>query len=500
MKLAENIGNQIAGAIANAKLYAERKQMEETLRQSEERFRRLFDEAPIGYQEIDTEGRITRVNKTQMEMLGYSAEEMVDKLAWDFMKDSDIVQKAFKEKIKGMIPPGRAFERAFQRKDGTTVHVLAEDRYLMGNDDQVTALCTTFLDVTERRQAERRLQESEVKFRQLYDEAPIGYHEFDIEGRITQVNRTELEMLGYAAEEMLGQPVWKFVVGEEISRQAVLSKLSGAKPPSQAFERSFRRKDGTAVPVLIHERILRDSAGKIIGIRSTQQDITERKVLESQLVQAQKLEAIGQLAAGIAHEINTPIQYVGDNTRFLMDAFKDMTGLFEKYGQFVDAVRAGSASEDNIQEVENRKKEIDLPYLIEDIPRAIQQTLEGVNRVAEIVRAMKEFSHPGPKEKTPTNLNRAIGNTITVARNEWKYVAEMVTDFDPNLPPVPCLLNEFNQVILNLIINAVHAIKGKVGDGSSEKRYPHRHDATHRRSGGDSGERHGNGNPFIYSF
>ncbi len=119
--------------------------------------------------------------------------------------------------------------------------------------------------------------------------------------------------------------------------------------------------------------------------------------------------------------------------------------------------------------IKKLKEETDFNYLQEEIPKAIKQTLEGVERVAKIVRAMKEFSHPGPKEKTPTNLNRAIENTVTVARNEWKYVAEITLDLDPDLPLVPCLPQEFNQVILNLIVNAAHAIGDVVGHGGQEK-------------------------------
>ncbi|MGQ9750746.1 hypothetical protein [Desulfosoma sp.] len=99
---------------------------------------------------------------------------------------------------------------------------------------------------------------------------------------------------------------------------------------------------------------------------------------------------------------------------------------------------------------------VDLDYLSTEIPRAIEQSLEGVQQVAKIVLAMKEFSHSGHEEKTPTDINRALENTVTVAQNEWKYVADLVTDLDPNLPLVPCIPGEMNQVFLNILVNAAH--------------------------------------------
>lgn len=122
-----------------------------------------------------------------------------------------------------------------------------------------------------------------------------------------------------------------------------------------------------------------------------------------------------------------------------------------------------------IEEVESAAQAADVEYLVEEIPAAIRQSLEGVERVAKIVRAMKEFSHPGVEEKTPIDLNKSIESTITVARNEWKYVADMETDCDPNLPLVTCLPSDLNQVFLNMIVNSAHAIADVVGDGSNGK-------------------------------
>jgi signal transduction histidine kinase len=198
-------------------------------------------------------------------------------------------------------------------------------------------------------------------------------------------------------------------------------------------------------------------------------DITEYKLMERQLVQSQKLESIGQLAAGIAHEINTPAQYVGDNTRFLETAFENLETIHLLYDRLLEDHRAGSPLEPLIQTIGAVEEEMDFDFIRKEIPEAIRQSLEGIERITRIVLSMKEFSHPGTDEKTGVDINRAIQSTITVARNEWKYVAEVSTDFDLELPPVHCLVGEFNQVILNMIINASHAIADKVGEGAAQK-------------------------------
>lgn len=187
------------------------------------------------------------------------------------------------------------------------------------------------------------------------------------------------------------------------------------------------------------------------------QEMEERKRMEGQLQLAQKLESIGQMAAGIAHEINTPTQFVGDNTQFLRDAFADLVKFTDKSEILINAAEAGQIPQDCIEEARAALEAADLEYLKTEIPSAITQSLEGIERVAKIVSAMKDFSHPGT-EKKPTDLNRVIESTINVARNEWKYEADMVTEFDQDLPVVTCHAGELSQVILNLIINAAHAI------------------------------------------
>jgi len=198
-------------------------------------------------------------------------------------------------------------------------------------------------------------------------------------------------------------------------------------------------------------------------------DVTQRKIMEQHFSQTQKLEAIGQLAAGIAHEINTPIQYIGDNLRFLQDSLQGLLRLIGKYQEWEASAREGAAGEEMFRQLEEARQMADADYLQDEIPKAIQQSLEGVDRVAKIVLAMKEFAHPAKKEKTPVDINKAVETTVTLARNEWKYVADVVLDLDPSLPPVPALRDDLNQAILNILINAAHAIGDVVGRNAATK-------------------------------
>jgi signal transduction histidine kinase len=199
--------------------------------------------------------------------------------------------------------------------------------------------------------------------------------------------------------------------------------------------------------------------GKTVGsVYGVAMDISQQKAAEFQLSQSQRLESIGQLAAGIAHEINTPTQYVGDNTRFVRESLASIIKLLHQQEHLLSPEGQPKAGAVSAEEFRKLRQEIDLEFLLAELPKALDQSVEGLESISKIVRAMKEFSHPGGDVKEPTDLNSAIESTAVVCRNRWKFVADLEFKFDPALPNVPVLRGEFNQVMLNLIVNAADAI------------------------------------------
>ncbi|TWT75951.1 Sensor protein FixL [Posidoniimonas polymericola] len=307
-----------------------------------------------------------------------------------------------------------------------------------------------------------------IDWREVIDTSNDAFICTDAAGLILEWNIKAQQLFGWTANEAVGLRLADtiFSVNASGKSNGGLKTLICASSAGKRHELNTRTKDGRELPVEASVSMMQ--CGSSIRFNAFIHDISARHELQLQLTHAQKLESIGQLSAGIAHEINTPTQYVGDNTRFVQETMDELFAVIDTYGRLAEAARSGEGVDQALAEVDRLLEETDIAYLTEEIGAAVSQTLEGVNRVASIVRAMKEFSHPGTAAKIPTDLNAAIKNTVTVATNEWKYVAEVQIDCDPNLPSVPVLPGDFNQVILNLVVNAAHAISDVVGKGGDK--------------------------------
>lgn len=302
--------------------------------------------------------------------------------------------------------------------------------------------------VQELEQALEALNRSEESFRLLFSSIPHPTFVYDRETlNLLEVNQAVVKVYGYSREELLGM------------------RISDLDAPVETAAGRHRTKDGRVLDVEISARDFdfRDHAAALL----IAQDVTDRKRLETELRHSQRLESVGGLAAGIAHEINTPIQYVGDNTQFLEDSFQALGGLLPLCAELQASAGNGSIDGDLLRRFKEGVGTIDFEYLAREIPRAIAESLDGIERVATIVKAMKDFAHPGPKEKAATDLNKALETALLVSRNAVKYVADVETDFEA-LPPVFCRPADMNQVFLNLLVNAADAISQAV-KGSGRK-------------------------------
>ncbi|MBI2948206.1 MAG: PAS domain S-box protein [Verrucomicrobia bacterium] len=421
--------------------------------------------------------RLLYLNKAARDRLGIGANEDLTNLSIDGFQPAwarDLIQR---EAIPAVLQSGVwTGETSFRSRDG---HEIAVSQLILAHktaDGAVAHLCTIARDMTDAKRAQEAVRRSEQLFRVMTENATELIALVDTKGNRLYNSPSYQTVLGYSPNELQG--TWSMEQTHPDDRAKLIEAAAETKSTGvgKFIEYRMRHKDGSWRTLESHAGVIRNARGEIENILIVARDVTERKraekereMMEVQLRHAQKMESIGRLAAGIAHEINTPIQYIGDNARFTKDAFDGLSRLLALQQRLLDAARTQALTSGPLAELEAAVQQADLDYLLAEIPKAIEQSLEGVERVARIVGAMKEFSHPGTEEKIAIDLNKAIESTLTVTRNEWKYVADAVTQFDPNLPMVQCLAAELNQVILNIIVNAAHAIADAAAHGKKGK-------------------------------
>ena len=460
-----------------AKDITERKQAEAALHDANWRMASIIEGTHVGTWEWNIQTGEAVFNEVWAEMIGYTLEELapISIKTWQmYVHPEDGAQSAqLLERHFAGERPYYDCECRMKHKAGHWVWVRDRGRVITRNSaGQPLMMFGTHADITTRKQAEEKLRELSI----AVEQSPASIVITDPAGNMEYVNPKFLAVTGYTLEEVLGKNPRVLKSGE--TSPEAYRELWQTITAGQEWRGEFhnQKKTGELFWESVTISPIRDSAGRITHYVAVKEDISarkqaeaERSLMELQLRQAQKLESIGQLAAGIAHEINTPTQYIGDNTRFLQDAFKDITQVLDHYARLLQAARQQQVTPELIAATTAAAAAADITYLAQEVPKSIEQTLQGVAHVAKIVRAMKDFSHPGSEAKVPTDLNHAIESTVTVAHNEWKYVADLDLVLDPQLPRVSCLPGELNQVILNLVINAAHAIGDVVGDGAGGK-------------------------------
>ena len=463
-----DVNGEIQNFIAIKQDVSKRKQIEQALGEREARYAAMVRSISDAIVSADSAGNIIGWNPGAERIFGYAESEILGQPMTQLLPErhhaGHLAGMARVQSGGERHVIGKTVEVQGRRKDGSEFPLhLSLSEWSVAAAKFFTAIIH---DLTERKKFEQELAYKRDLLQALMDNLPDHIYFKDVSSRFTRVNRALALHLGLAnPEAAIGKSDADFFPPMQARQKLVDERclLATGKPLLGLVEKSDAAVGATWVSST--KVPLAGADGKITGLVGISRDITalkqaelDRQMMELQLRQSQKLESIGQLAAGIAHEINTPTQYVGDNTRFVKDSFAAIIKVLKSHEALLAAAKAGAVTPELLARNEEILADSDLEYLYEQIPSALNETLEGVARVSKIVGAMKEFSHPGGTEKTPADLNKAIEGTVTVARNEWKYVAEVKLELEPNLPFVPCFLGEFNQCILNLIVNAAHAI------------------------------------------
>jgi PAS domain S-box-containing protein len=286
----------------------------------------------------------------------------------------------------------------------------------------------------------------------LLDVSDVALAAISPDGLIAGWSPAAERLYGYTGDEVIGRSLT--VVHPTAAFDILEAVTEFAPGSSTTFETVHQHRDGSAIDVLLTLTRTERPQQELVAIA---RDITAQKTRDQQSHQESKLESLGRLAAGLAHEINSPIQFVGDNARFLEDAYQELIRVVGVYRGLIDTSSPMSWLERQ-ERVREAEAGIDFDFLQKEIPSAVEQTLEGIERVSTIVRAMKTFSHPGHKGQVPADLNEALAATITVTRHQITEVADLTLEL-AELPPVRCNIAELNQVFLNLIVNAADAIE-----------------------------------------
>jgi PAS domain S-box-containing protein len=433
-------------------------QQEEALRVSEANFRAFFESMSDMIVVATTAGRIEYMNKVLQGRLGYEGEALAA------LHVLDLTATEQRSEAQAIFAAALRQERqdcclSLVTKSGGLIPV--ETRAWLGSWNGSDCIFFLSKDLT----AE---QESQQRFERLFRNNPALMAFLSLADlRFQDVNDTLLTALGYRRDETVGK------TGVEIDLYPTPEQMTAAltelekRGHIENIDLQLRRKDGAIIEGLLSGEVIRHQGQQYFLIVIL--DITDRKRLEVDLGHARKLEAVGQLASGIAHEINTPAQFVGDGVHFLKEAFDGYRKLVSQYQRAIKVLDEAGGHEALVGEIRAMEEEIDLAYLDANAPSSFESCQDGIARISTIVRAMKEFAHPDRKEKVPANLNQALLTTLAIAKNEYKYVADVTTDLG-DLPPVLCHVGDLNQVFLNLIVNASHAIGDVVGKDGSKGR------------------------------
>jgi len=399
----------------------EHKQVEESLRQSEEKYRTILEDMEDDYFEVDLAGNLTSVNNSTCRSLGYSKEELIGMSYRVFTakEDAETVYQAFNQ-VYQTGKPVRGLSWKIVRKDGSVGVAEAAVFSLRNQEGEIIGFRGVGRDITERKQAEEALRQSEEKYRTILDDMGDGYFELDLAGNITFFNDSLCRLLGYPKEELKGMNYKAFTPEENVEAMyKIFTQVYRMGKPLEQVQAELIRKDGSRRFSEVSASLLRNQKGDIIGFRGIHRDVTERREAEQQLLTASKLASVGELAAGVAHELNNPLTGIMGYAQLLSDR--------------------------------------------QDVPQDIKKNLDRIyyesQRSARIVQNLLSFARRHEPQKTYFNLNELIEKTLELRSYELRTSnIGVYANLAPSLPQILADYNQIQQVVLNILINAKQAI------------------------------------------
>jgi PAS domain S-box-containing protein len=406
----------------------------------------------------DRQGTIIWANSALSTITGFGMSEIIGSTPRLFKSGchgQDFYRNLWRTITSGQSWKGEIINR---RKDGSLRTEETTITPVPNESGRITHFVSIYRDITDR----QLLRQEMSRIYSAVSRAKDGILLLSTENKPLFVNKSFTLLLGYTMTELPAEII------ETIARADVAAETVASESDARIRQDEVIALNGESIAVEIRDWPVSGDDSEALGrvyflrdLRDERRRADVEKMMEIRMRQAQKMEAIGQLAAGIAHEINNPIQFIGNNTSFLQEAFVDLSRLVEAQRKALEKAGVRIAE----SEFADEARGVDVEYIKTEVPQAISQTLEGIRRVSEIVKAMKDFSHPGTKNRQLTDINKAVQDAILVARNEWKYSSDVTTELAPNLPHPLCLANEINQVILNILVNASHAIDDVVARG-----------------------------------
>jgi PAS domain S-box-containing protein len=314
----------------------------------------------------------------------------------------------------------------------------------------------------ERGATKRRIRDLERYSENVIQNMNSAVLVFDLEGRVTTCNTPAAQILGQPIHELIGRQVRDWF--PDGSGRGIVARTLAEGIRFKGAESVITRPDGSVVPVGISCAPIAGAKGELRGAVATFQDITEMRHLQRQVLQAEKMASIGQLAAGVAHEINNPMGFIHANLFQMAEYISDLRRVWSRVEQLQKSVEQGDPNEgrEASERLTSLAEEVDVDFVLGDLAKAIRESQEGSERIRHIVNDLRDFSYQDTGERVLSNINQCLDSTANIVWPMMKHLVTLEKQYQ-DLPAVNCYPMQIKQVFMNLLVNAYQAIEEKLG-------------------------------------